>query len=75
MERHFLLSVPLILPLSILLPDGAEIFMTSHLLWWNIILVISILMKKKDLKREKDIIGLLEVTVTEGYLMKGYDSR
>ena len=40
------------------------------LLWCNILLVNSILMKKKELKRDEDISGLLYFTVTEGFPME-----
>ena len=34
----------------------------------------SVMLKNKDLKREEYITGLLEVTVTEGYLTERYAS-
>ena len=34
-----------------------------------------IILKKKELNREGYITGLLEVTLKEGYLMKGYPTR
>ena len=33
------------------------------------------MMKNKEISREEYITGLLEVNVTEGYLMEGYTSR
>ena len=44
------------------------------LLWWYIILVHSILLKNKETKRDEDITGMLEVTITEVYPMEGYAS-
>ena len=38
------------------------------LLWRFILLVLSMIMKKKGINKDKDITVLLEVTVTEGYI-------
>ena len=77
MERYFLLDVSFIFPVPLLVSHRTGIFLTSFLivihcqplLWRNLLLVIGILLKNKELKREEDITGLLEVTVTEGCLM------
>ena len=83
MEIHFLLSVPFIFSVPLLVPHRTAIFLTSlstvicrqPLLWQNTLLVLSILLKNKELKREEDITGLLEVIAMEGCLMEGDDSR
>ena len=43
--------------------------------WWIILLPLSILTKNKDLNREEDITGLLDVNVTKGYLLEVDASR
>ena len=83
MERQFLLTVPFIFPVPLLVPHRVELFLTSlstvlhcqPLFWSILLLVLSILLKNKELKREEDITGMLEVTVTEGCLMGLYASR
>ena len=82
-DRQFLLAVQFIFPFPSLVPHRAELFMTSistmlhrqPLLWRYILLVHSILLKNKELKREEDITGLLKVIVTEFYLMEWWASR
>ena len=82
-ERQFLLAVTFIFPVLFLVPHKAALFMTSlstvlrhQPLFLNIILlVISVLLKKKELSREEDITVILEVTVTEGCPMEGDASR
>ena len=63
MERHFLLTLPLIFPVPLLVPHRAVLFMTSlstvihnqPLLLWNILSVIRILLINRYLKREEYI--------------------
>ena len=74
MERQFILAVTFIFPVMILVTQRSELFISSlstmlhcqPLLWWILLLVLSILPKNKELNREEDIKGLLEVTVMEG---------
>ena len=83
LERQFLIAMKFIFPVPLLVKQSKEIFMTSlsiviHFkpqLWQILLLVICIFLKKKELSREGGITGILEVTVTEGYLMEGYGSR
>ena len=82
-ERQFLLTVTLVFPVPFIVPRREELFLTKlsvvvhyiNLLWGYLLLVCSMLMKKKQIKREEYITGLLEVTVTEGFLMEGYSGR
>ena len=83
MDRQFLLTAPFIFPAPLLVPYRAAPFMTSlstvlhcqPLLWRILLLVLGILLKNKELRREGGIPGLLEVTVTVGYPMEGDASR
>ena len=83
MDRQFLIDIPFIVTFMSIIIHRAALFMTSlstiphlqPLLWWNILFYQSILLKKKELKRDEDITGLLDVTVIEGYIMEGYTSR
>ena len=82
-ERQFLLSVSFISPVLYLVPHRAKLFLNSlltllyhqPLLQRYIHLVHRIIIKKIDINRGKDITGLLDVTVIEGYIMEGYTSR
>ena len=66
-ERQFLLVVPFIFKVILLVSHRSALFLTSlstvlncqPLFWRNILLVISILLKKKKLKREEDITEFL----------------
>ena len=77
MERNFRIAMSLIFPDLLLVPHMSALFLTSlstvphfkSLLWHNLQLVLIILLKNKYPKREEDIPGLLEVTITEIYLM------
>ena len=77
MERQFIISTPLIFPVLILVPYKVVLFMTSisivlhrqTLLWRILLLVLSIILKKNELKTEEDMTGLLQVTVTKCYPM------
>ena len=77
MERQFLLAVKFIFPVPIILPHRAALFMTSlstviniqTLIWKNLLLVLSVLMKNKELKRDKYTTGMLEVNIMEFYLI------
>ena len=82
LERQFRLAVPLIFTVLLLVPQRAALFLTSlstvlhswPLLWWVLLLVLNILLKKKYRKRVGGITVLQEVTVMEGCLMEGYAS-
>ena len=64
-------------------PQRSSLFYTSHstvlhcqpLLWWILLLNLSILLKNKELGREGCITGLLEVTLITGYQMEINASR
>ena len=76
-KRQSLLAVNFIFPIPLLIPRKVELFTTplsiviycQPLLLWILPLVLSILPKKKELRREEYITVQLEVTVTEGYLI------
>ena len=57
------MSVLFITPLSTVLHHQA-------LIWCIILLVLSILPKKKDLRRKEDITGMLDGNITEGSLIE-----
>ena len=71
-ERQFLFSVPFVFPFPLLVSQKAELFMNllstvihlQPLLWSNLPLVLGIMIKKKELNREKDTTRLLEVTIS-----------
>ena len=73
-ETYFIIAMPFIFPFAIIVPHKAALFTTSlsrvihhqPLFWWNITLVLSILLTKKDLKKEEYITGMLEVAIAEG---------
>ena len=72
-----------IFPVPLLVPHRVALFLTSRstvlhrqpILWRNLLLVLSILLKEKEINREEYITGMLYITVTEGYLMEGDASR
>ena len=72
MERQFLLAITFIFPIPVLVPHRAALVIISlitvlhcqPLLFCILLLVISILMKNKELGREEGITRLLEFTVT-----------
>ena len=82
-ERQFLIFVTFIFTVPLLIPHMASLFMNSlliliccqYLLWSIILLVLIIIIKNKGLRREKDITGLLKVTVKAGFLVEAYASR
>ena len=81
LERQFLPDGSLIFPVPLIFPQRAELLPTSiitvlrrrPLIWRIIILVLSILLKKMYIRKYGCVIGLLEVNLTEGYLMGGYE--
>ena len=83
MERQFLLAARLIFLVPSLVPHKSELFMTflptvlhcKTLICKYLFLVGRIPPKEKLLNREEDITGLLEFTITEGYLMEEDASR
>ena len=78
-EKQFLLAAQLISPVPSIPPHSAALFLTSistlihlqPLIFLCLILVYSILPKKKDIKREEDTTRLLGLNVTEGYQTEG----
>ena len=80
MDRQLIIDIPFIVTFLSIITHRAALFMTSlstmlhlqPLLWWNVLFYQSILLKNKELKRDEYITGLLEVTLTEGYIMEEY---
>ena len=78
MERRFLLTISFIFTIPLLVLHRVVLFITSTstvlhcqpLRWRNLLLVLSIMLKKKEIKREKDIIKGLNFTVTEFFIME-----
>ena len=80
MDRQLIIDIPFIVTFLSIITYRAALFMTSlstmlhlqPLLWRNVLYYQSILLKNKELKRDEYITGLLEVTLTEGYIMEEY---
>ena len=78
MERHFPLVVNFMFTVILWNTHMSVLFITplstvlhhQALIWCIILLVLSILPKKKDLRRKEDITGMLDGNITEGSLIE-----
>ena len=53
----------------------SKVLHCQSILWWIILLVLSVFPKNYEIRKEEGITVLIEVTVMEGYLLEGDYSR